>query len=80
MTTSPMDSLLFRRFDPQNDLGMLNEITELLHRAYRPLLDKGLRYVATHQGADITLKRLNAGEGYLGFIDSHLVAIEHHNK
>ena len=74
MAASSKDSFLFRRFDPRNDLGLLDEITDLLHRAYRPLLDEGLRYVATHQGPDTTLKRLNAGEGYLGFIGPQLAA------
>lgn len=32
-------------------------ITELLHEAYRPLLDMGLRFLATHQDAVITKER-----------------------
>ncbi len=69
-----MQDFSLRRFDPERDIQILDEITNLLHRAYRPLLDQGLRYLATHQSSDITLNRLNNGEAYLGFFGTELVA------
>lgn len=65
---------LFRRFDSETDVALLDDITTLLHAAYRPLLEDGLRYVATHQTSDITLRRLIAGEGYIGFLGARLMA------
>jgi ribosomal protein S18 acetylase RimI-like enzyme len=41
------------------------EITALLHRAYRPLLESGLRYLATHQGDDTTKERLASGDAFV---------------
>ncbi len=63
-----------RRFDPASDLDLLDAITGLLHAAYRPLLEDGLKYLATHQTSDITLDRLTAGESYLGFVGPDMVA------
>jgi GNAT superfamily N-acetyltransferase len=37
------------------------ELTELLHRAYAPLAERGLRYLATHQDADTTRQRAAKG-------------------
>lgn len=34
-----------------------DHITELLHKAYRPLLDMGLRFVATYQDSSVTKER-----------------------
>lgn len=40
-----------------DDLG---ELTELLHRAYAPLLDAGMNYIAATQSVEITRQRLAA--------------------
>ena len=40
-----------RELDSEDDLGLL---TDLLHRAYRPLLDMGLNYTATTQDVATT--------------------------
>lgn len=58
-----IDSIGIRRFDPAHD--EVSAITALLHRAYRPLAEQGMRYLATHQDDSITLDRLMKGEGYL---------------
>jgi hypothetical protein len=34
---------------PLRDDDSISDLTALLHRAYKPLLDMGLRYLATHQ-------------------------------
>ena len=44
------------------------ELTRLLNRAYRPLAEAGMRYVASWQGDDITRKRLANGECYLACV------------
>ncbi len=61
-------------FDESKHIHLLEELTELLHEAYRPLAEKGLKYVATHQPSDVTLRRLNNGHSFLGFIDDELVS------
>lgn len=46
-------------WDPRRD--DLQALTELLHRAYRELAERGLRYLATHQSADVTARRIARG-------------------
>src|SRR4051794_11570226 len=50
----------------------ISELTQLLHRAYRPLADAGMRYVASWQDDDITRKRVARGECYLAFAGDRL--------
>lgn len=61
------------KFDREKHEGLLPEITNMLHDAYRPLLEKGMRYVASHQSNEITLKRLTEGYGFLAFLSDELV-------
>jgi predicted N-acetyltransferase YhbS len=49
------DGFVIRRLEPTDSI---DEMTELLHRAYAGLAAMGLRYWATHQSADITRKRI----------------------
>jgi GNAT superfamily N-acetyltransferase len=51
----------------------MEELTELLHRAYRPLLDAGLRYLATHQDTATTAKRAASGECYVAEMAGRVV-------
>ena len=51
-----------RRFSSQDSYG---ELTVFLHRAYAPLLELGLRYVAAWQTEEITKARCEAGECYI---------------
>ena len=52
----------------------LEEITELLHRAYNPLADAGLRYLASHQSVDQTRGRLERAAGaYVAELGGRLV-------
>lgn len=39
----------------------IEQLTLLLHRAYKRLADMGLKYVATHQSPDVTRKRIGTG-------------------
>ena len=43
----------------------LEELTDLIHRAYRQLADLGFRYWGTHQSIDDTKKRVSNGECYI---------------
>lgn len=49
------------------------ELTELLHRAYRPLAEKGMRYVASWQDDEITLRRISRGECHLALLGERMV-------
>lgn len=50
------------------------EITRLLHEAYAPLAAMGLRYTATHQDDEVTLRRLRRGFPFVGELDGKIVA------
>ena len=54
--------------------SLINELTEILHDAYRPLAEQGMRYMATHQPPDITLRRLKKGISFFGFSKNELIA------
>ncbi len=47
----------------------LDALTDLIHRAYAPHLDLGLRYWATHQSSTDTEKRLLSGMGLIMLAD-----------
>ena len=51
----------------------LEDLTELLHRAYKILADLGLKYVATHQSVEITRKRLKNGTCFVAELDGRIV-------
>lgn len=50
--------------------SVLPELTALLHRAYKPLADQGLRYLATHQSDEVTSKWVTLGECFVATRDS----------
>lgn len=52
-----------RLFDLNYD--SVEELTDLLHRAYKPLADIGLNFIATHQTVEYTRKYFRKGECYL---------------
>lgn len=54
---------VIRKFDESAD--SINDITDLLHRAYKRLADMGLNFVATYQDAEETRTRLIKGEGFV---------------
>ena len=60
---------LCRKEDP------LKEITQLLHRSYKFLLDMGLKFLATSQSEEITQERINdAYKCYVGVYNNKIVA------
>ena len=74
MDTPPLSSeppVIFRLIAPTDSL---EDLTQLLHRAYRPLAEMGLRYVATYQDADRTARRIAGRECYVGIGAGRIVA------
>lgn len=55
-------TLNIRRWADSDDVSAL---TEMLHRAYKPLADMGLRYLATHQDDEVTRDRILSGSCYV---------------
>lgn len=49
-----------------SDQDSFEELTELLHLAYAPLAEQGLRYLATHQSSDKTKDRCNGAKTIVG--------------
>lgn len=72
-TMNSLSDFQLRSFNEENDLPKIGQITELLHEAYRPLAERGMRYLATHQPPEKTLERLKSGESYLAFSNNQLI-------
>lgn len=60
-------------FDVSQHTDCVPKITQLLHRAYAPLLKQGLHYVASQQSDTVTLERLTEGQAFLAFESDQLV-------
>ena len=68
-----------RLLRPSDDLVLL---TDLLHRAYRPLAERGLRYLATHQDVDTTRRRCGRGDCFIAELGGRIVGtitLTYHN-
>jgi predicted N-acetyltransferase YhbS len=65
------DEVQIRAFRDDDDIPA---ITALLHAAYAPLAEMGLRYLASHQDDDMTIRRLKAGWAYVGELSGQIVA------
>ncbi|MDZ4746172.1 MAG: GNAT family N-acetyltransferase [bacterium] len=61
-------------------------ITHLLHRAYKPLADVGMRFVATYQDEHMTRERFASGHGFVAIENNVIIATitiypaQHNNK
>src|SRR5688500_767949 len=55
------------------DSDSIEELTDLLHRAYRRLLEMGLRYWATHQTVDETRTRIAGGRCLVAVLNGRIV-------
>jgi len=62
--------LSFRRLLPTDDI---QAITELLHEAYASLAAAGMRYVASHQSADVTRERMANGETFIAALGDRII-------
>src|SRR5438552_10538445 len=52
----------------------ISELTELLHRSYKPLADMGLIFLATHQTDAQTKRRIEKGDCFIIENDGKLIA------
>lgn len=51
----------------------LEDLTELIHQAYRQLKDMGFRYVATWQPAEKTQQRLSQGNAFIAECNNRII-------
>lgn len=56
------------------DDDSIPEITRLLHQSYAALAQMGLRYTATYQDEEVTLRRLLRGVAFVAELDREIVA------
>jgi ubiquinone/menaquinone biosynthesis C-methylase UbiE/ribosomal protein S18 acetylase RimI-like enzyme len=60
----------YRRFAPTDSIPKL---TEMLHGAYRPLADMGMRFLASHQDDAMTRERVECGETIVAVLAEQVV-------
>lgn len=65
------EQINIRQLQPDDSL---EQLTELLHRAYKQLADMGLKYVATYQPVDTTAKRIKDGVCFVAEFETRIVA------
>ncbi|MBL1148675.1 MAG: GNAT family N-acetyltransferase [Armatimonadetes bacterium] len=65
-----MQNVRIRPWVPSDDV---QELTRLLHRAYRRLLEMGLHFTATSQPQEVTIDRISQGETYVAECDGKIV-------
>lgn len=58
---------------PIQERDSLEDLTELLHRAYKQLADMGMRFFASHQTVQDTHHRVAGGICYVAELDSRIV-------
>jgi ribosomal protein S18 acetylase RimI-like enzyme len=51
----------------------LEQLTDLIHRAYAPHLARGLRFVGTHQTVQVTAERIASGHAFVATVQDELV-------
>ncbi len=66
-----LENIIIRKF---NSADSLDELTNLLNRAYKILADMNLKYVATYQDATITKKRINRGVCFVAVDNEKLIS------
>ncbi|HEY4201618.1 MAG TPA: GNAT family N-acetyltransferase [Devosiaceae bacterium] len=57
---------------PWQETDSVSELTALLHRAYARLAAMGLRYMATHQGDEVTRQRIAEGECFIALLEGRI--------
>ncbi|MBN8542564.1 MAG: GNAT family N-acetyltransferase [Deltaproteobacteria bacterium] len=57
-----------------NSSDSIVEINALLKAAYKPLADAGMRYAASHEDVDATLRNIKDGECHLGLFAQKIVS------
>lgn len=51
----------------------VEELTSLLHRAYKKNADMDIHFVASHQGIEVTRERLGQGSAFVAELDGRIV-------
>jgi GNAT superfamily N-acetyltransferase len=69
-TGSASNRVTIRRLTEHDSL---DDLTELLHRAYAQLADMGLKFVATYQDVEVTRKRIAKGICLVAVLDDQIV-------
>src|SRR4051794_2145644 len=59
-----------RLLGPVDDVA---DLTALLHRAYRGLAERGMRFLASHQDDATTLDRISKGECWVAVAEGRIV-------
>lgn len=62
--------ITYRYVQPDDDI---DSITTMLHEAYAPLAEQGLRFLATHQDSETTRRRMSRGETILALDADEIV-------
>ena len=65
-----MGDIVIRSLRPDDSL---EEITSLLHRAYKKNADMNIHFVASHQAPDVTQERLDQGTAYIAEQEGRIV-------
>lgn len=58
---------------PLRQEDSLADLTDLLHRAYRRLLDMGLQYLATRQPEEVTRRRIGKGKCFVAVSGTRII-------
>ncbi len=61
---------MVRELSPNDSI---EQLTELLHRAYAQLATMGLNFTATDQSAEVTAKRIAGGQCFVAEVDQKVV-------
>ena len=67
-----LNNLIIREYSPDDSL---EELTLLLHSAYKQLADMNLKYLATHQTVETTKERIERGSCFIAELDSAIVGL-----
>ncbi len=66
-----LDKIEIRHFENTDDI---DAITLLLNKAYKKLSDNGFKYLASHQDATMTKKRIDEGECFVVLLENKIIA------
>lgn len=66
-----LNKIEIRQFKNTDDI---DEITLLLNKAYKKLSDKGFKYLASHQDAAMTRKRMEEGLSFVALLENKIIA------
>lgn len=65
-----IDKVQIRRY---NESDSAEELTQMLNSAYKPLADRGFRFLGSYQDVLKTKERIESGECYIGLLGDELI-------